>query len=125
VLTGCLIAESLRAGAELSLPPGVLITRITRQDVSGSTTAAQPDVWTLINFSAPGERAAVLAEMLAGALSAEHGGWYADFSDGRSHTIVFPGRVFTYTIGDRAGRAEAVDYGLRAGIPESQLDWGD
>lgn len=125
MLTGCLIAESLRAGSELSLPPGVQITRISRQDVSGSTTAAQPDLWTLIYFAAPGERAGELAGMLAAALSADHGGWYADFSDGRTHTVVFPGRVFTYAVGDAEGRAEAVDYGRRAGIPESQLDWGD
>lgn len=51
--------------------------------------------------------------------------WYADFRVGDEHVVVFAGRIFRYHIGDDAGRNEAVEYGLAAGTPPHQLDWGE
>jgi hypothetical protein len=51
------------------------------------------------------------------------GPWYADFGNATSHTVVLPGRVFTYAAGDSAGRRVAYEHGLSSGIPEHQLDW--
>jgi hypothetical protein len=123
MLNGCLLAESLVVGADLELPD-LVVTRLGRRDVSGSTIATQPDVWTFVNFEAPDELADELAEVLAGMLLPEDG-WYADFRVGDDHVVVFAGRVFRYRVGDRAGRAEAVAHGRRVGTPEHQLDWGD
>ena len=123
MLHGRIVAESLRAGAALQLD-GLSLTRVERVDMAGAVAPGQPSVWTLIDISAPSSRAGQLAAALSTALAAE-GGWYADFRSGAEHTVVFAGRSFCYRVGDAAGRAEAMAYGRNAGVPESQLDWGD
>lgn len=121
MISGCLIAESLRPGAELETS-GVRIVRITRKDVSDSVTAQQPPVWTLIDFEADAGAADVVAAVLAESLDAE-GGWYADFTTGEEHVVVYANKVFRYAYGDASGRAEAVAYGKTVGVPDHQLDW--
>jgi hypothetical protein len=121
MLRGRLIAESLRAGTDLSLE-GVRLTRISRQDVSGSAAAGQPPVWTLVDIEAPDDCADALARSLSRSLLAD-GGWYADFTVGGEHVVVFAGRVFRYRRGDRAGHEAAVAHGRSVGVPEHQLDW--
>jgi hypothetical protein len=123
VLKGALLGESLRVGAALELPD-VTLTRVVRRDVSGSATSAQPSVWTFLEFEAADEVADQLAEALAGALLAE-GGWYASFTVGDEHVVVFAGRVFRHQRGDRAGRAEAEAYARQVGVPAHQMDWGE
>jgi hypothetical protein len=120
---GTLLAESLRIGASVEVA-GLQVTRLVRRDVSGSVTEAQPSVWTFLEFEAEDEVADQLAESLASALLAD-GGWYADFSVGDEHVIVFANRVFRYRCGDEAARAEAKSYGRAVGVPEHQLDWVD
>jgi hypothetical protein len=121
MLTGLLLAESLRVGAEIAVPD-LRLSRLLRRDVADSVVDSQPDLWTFVEFEAPDERADELAEALASALIAENG-WYADFQVGPDHVVVFAGRVFRYRQGDEAGHREAVDYGRSAGTPEHQLDW--
>ncbi len=123
MLKGALLAESLRVGASLEVP-GLTVTRVERSDVSGSATPAQPSVWTLLEFEASDAVADQLADALAASLLAE-GGWYANFTVGDEHVVVFAGRVFRHRRGDRSGRAEAVAYARQVGVPEHQLDWGE
>jgi hypothetical protein len=123
MVKGTFLAESLRIGAELSVA-GLRLTRMSRRDMSGSVSAAQPPVWTVLDFEADDEAAGPLAESLARSLLAE-GGWYADFGVGDDHMVVFAGKVFRYRRGDQGGRAEAMDYGRAVGVPEHQLDWPD
>jgi hypothetical protein len=139
MLTGRLLGESLRVGADLEVAD-LRLVRIGRHDVSNSTTpfedsdpaddssrgalAGQPSIWTFIDFEAPDDRADDLAQALAAALEAETG-WWADFVVGGDHVVVFAGRIFRYRIGDTRGRAEAVAWGRASGTPEHQLDWGD
>jgi hypothetical protein len=123
MLNGRIIAESLRTGSDLQVRD-LLITRIARQDVAAGAAPFQPDVWTLIDVEGPDDVADDLAAALTGALI-EGQGWYADFRVGTDHVVIFPGRVFRYLVGDRAGRDEAVAYGKSAGVPTPQLDWGD
>jgi len=123
VLKGTLLAESLQIGADLSVT-GLKLTRVSRRDVSASVTAAQPPVWTFLEFEASDDVADVLAESLARSLLAD-GGWYADFAAGDEHVVVFARKIFRYQRGDEAGRAEAMDYGRAMGVPEHQLDWPD
>jgi hypothetical protein len=123
MVKGTLLAESLKIGAELSVA-GLRLAGVSRRDVSASVSAAQPPVWTFLEFEADDATAGPLAESLARSLLAE-GGWYADFRAGDDHVVVFAGKVFRYQRGDQNGRAEAMDYGRTMGVPEHQLDWPD
>jgi len=80
--------------------------------------------WTLLDVKGPDDVAEDLGSVLADALI-EGQGWYADFRVGADHVVVFPGRIFRYTIGDQVVRDEAVGYGRSAGVPAHQLDWGE
>jgi len=123
MLKGILLAESLRIGTSIEVP-GLRTTRIARRDVTGSATPTQPPVWTFIEFEAEDDLAEDLADRLAGALLTEDG-WYADFTVGADHVIVFANRIFRYRRGDRDARREAEAYGRSVGVPDHQLDWND
>jgi hypothetical protein len=123
VLRGTLVAESLRLGAAFEVPD-LMLARVVRRDASGSATSSQPSAWTFLEFEAEDEVADQLADALAAALVAE-GGWYANFTVGDEHVVVFAGRVFRHRSGDRSGRAEAEAYARQVGVPTHQMDWGD
>ena len=123
MLNGTLLAESLRLDAPVEVP-GLRATRIYRVDVSRSRTGTQPSTWTFVEFEAEDDVAQELSESLAGSLLAE-GGWYADFTVQDQHVVVFANRVFRYSRGDKAARAEAEAYGRSVGVPDHQLDSGD
>ena len=120
VITGVLIAESLRTGARLE---GAVLTvrRITRAD-DGDTDAGQPLTWTFIEFEAPLDEAEELATALSRALEKKLG-WYCDFRSPTETFVVFAERVFRYPRGDKARRSEAEAHARSMGVPESQLDW--
>jgi hypothetical protein len=122
VLSGTLLAESIRVGDELSIE-GLVVSKIFRKDFPDEPPG-MPTTWTFIEFQTEDERADELAQILADVLIAE-GGWYADFGVGDDHVVVFAGKVFRYRKGDEAGRAEATQYGLSVGCPADQLDWTD
>jgi hypothetical protein len=136
MISGRIIAESLKPGADLRLD-GLRLTRLGRHDVSTSTlptdertegeqhgvAEGQPAIWTFIDFEAPTELADQLAASLAEALEPELG-WYADFTiDDTERAVVFANRAFRYPIGDTTAQAEAIAWGRAAGTPEHQLDW--
>ncbi|GAA2691432.1 hypothetical protein [Actinoplanes palleronii] len=102
--------------------PGLELTRVSRVSVT-EPGPAQPPVWTLLDVTAPDERAEELAAALSAGLAAD-GGWYADFRSGTGHVVVFAGRVFQYAVGDTAARRKTISYGRSVGVPEAQLDWG-
>jgi hypothetical protein len=120
MIAGTLIAESIRAGAELD---GVrLVVRKIRRAAAGDASAGQPELWTFIEFEAEEQGAGILALALAKALDQQHG-WYTDFRTPDETFVVYSGRVFRYPRGDNAGRADAAAYGRSLGVPENQLDW--
>jgi hypothetical protein len=120
MITGTLIAESLRVGAELG---GVrlVVGKVRRAD-QGDTGAGQPEVWTLIEFEADEADAGALAAAFSEVLD-QPGGWYVDFRTPAETFVVYARRVFRYPRGDASGRAEAAAYGRAVGVPEDQLDW--
>jgi hypothetical protein len=122
VLEGVLIAESLRAGAELAGVP-LRVTKIARVEVS-SASAEQPQQWTLLDFGAEKTDAERLAEQLAACL-APTGGWYVNYNTATDTFVVFAGQVFRYPRKQAEGRRRAQDYARSIGIPEPQLDWQD
>jgi hypothetical protein len=120
MITGTLIAESLRVGADLG---GVRLvaTKISRA-AAGDTTIGQPELWTLIEFEADEADGGALAAAFSEVLD-QPGGWYVDFRTPAETFVVFAGRIFRYPRGDALGRAEAAAYGRGVGVPEDQLDW--
>ena len=116
--SGVLIVESLRPECTLTVP-GMVVKGIHRFPTADPLTP----VWTLLDIEVPDEQAAPFAHQLESALT--EGPWYADFGDAETHTVVFPGRVFTYASADPEGRRPAHDHGLSIGVPEAQLDWGE
>ncbi|MEV8517088.1 hypothetical protein [Dactylosporangium sp. NPDC051484] len=50
-ITGTLIGDSLRPGAEFA-PPSARISRIYRLDLNDTAATTQPQVWTVIDFEA-------------------------------------------------------------------------
>jgi hypothetical protein len=119
MLKGTLIAESLRAGAELT-GLRLVTTRIARA-AAGDPSAGQPELWTFIEFEAEDADAEALAAALAAALD-DHG-WYTGFRTAGETFVAYSGRVFRYPRGDAHGRAEAMAHGRWHGVPENQLDW--
>lgn len=120
MIEGTLIAESIRAGAELD---GVrLVTRKIRRAPQGDVSAGQPELWTLIEFEAEEPDAEVLAEALAKVLDPQDG-WYANFATPDETFVIYSSRVFRYPRGDTLGRAEAEAHGRALGVPENELDW--
>lgn len=122
MLTGVLIAESLRVGGVLSGVP-LQVGKIWRIDASNAK-GEQPEQWTLLEFQAPAAAAERLASTLAGCLKPT-GGWYANFNTEKEAFVVFADRVFRYRRGDPAGRDQAEQHARSVGVPESQLDWED
>ncbi|MEY9839590.1 hypothetical protein [Streptacidiphilus sp. EB103A] len=121
MIEGVLIAESIKLGAELSGIPLTLDS--VRRVAATDATADQPKAWTLINFRAEQVEADQLAARFAEILDAP--GWYADFHTDSDVYVVFPGKVFRYSRGDRAGREQTTQHARSIGFPDSQLDWTD
>ena len=119
MIEGTLIAESLRVGTNLENLT-LTVRKISRYRVQG-TTPDQPDIWTVLEFESDEPGGRQLAEALAGVL--DQPGWYVDFRSRTETFVVFPGRIFRYSRGDKAGRADAQAYGRQLAIPEPQLDW--
>ena len=88
-IRGVILAESLRPGTVLE-GHRLRITRWSRYEVSGAADYQSP-VWTAIEFEAPAESSAALADDLAASLLSP--GWYANWSSEAEATVVFPGRV--------------------------------
>ena len=61
--SGALLGESLRPGAVLDGIP-LTVTRICRAAL-GNAAAGQPQLWTVIEFEVPADRAPELAEALS------------------------------------------------------------
>jgi hypothetical protein len=121
MISGVLIAESVRAGATLD-KLHLAVTSITRWR-NDHPAEGQPDVWTIIAFKSadePRELATQLSQVL------DEPGWYVDFHDHDTTYVVFPkDHIFSYPRGDAAGRAEAIAYGQTVGVPDDQLDWNE
>jgi hypothetical protein len=64
----------------------------------------------------PAANAEALASDLADILLAP--GWYANWDSDTEVTVVFPGQIFRYPRGERAGREAAQEHGRRCGAPE-------
>ena len=121
MLRGAIICESLKPGTNLD-GYDMRITKWRRYEVP-QPAQWQPNIWTLIEFEAPEDDSDALAMRLSKDLASP--GWYANWNTGTQAVVVFPDKIFRYKRGDKAGRKRAQKYGLDAGVPEPQLDWGE
>jgi hypothetical protein len=121
MIEGTLITESLRVGTNLENLT-LTVRKISRYRAQG-TTPAQPDIWTVLDFEGDEAAARELAQAFAEVLDDKPLPWYVNFQSPTESFVVWPGRIFHYPRGDKAGRAEAQAYGRQLGIPERQLDW--
>jgi hypothetical protein len=121
VIQGTILAESIKPGSSFQ-GHGMRIISWARYEVSG-TAKYQPPIWTAIEFEAPAQSSEALAASLSDVLLLPS--WYANWTSDTEATVVFPGRIFRYPRGDRAGREEAQEFGRQCEVPENQLDWTD
>lgn len=117
---GLVIAESLRADADIQFWEGTRLERMQRVAIT-DPAPGQPDTWTLLTVSLPARFGSSLVAWLERSLIA--GPWYADVGDSTDHYVVFSGRTFRYALDDPEGPEEARRYGQLLGIPYDQLDW--
>ncbi len=82
----------------------------------------QPEVWSAMFFTNDDDRVLDVVETLAVSVKER---WYIDITAGRTRYVVFRNRIFGYDRNDKVGKANAIEYGIKAGIPQSQLDWPD
>jgi hypothetical protein len=120
-IRGTILAESIKPAASFK-GHGMRIISWSRYEVS-DPAEGQPPIWTAIEFEASADASDALAADLSDALLFPS--WYANWNSDTEVTIVFPGRIFRYLRGDRAGRDEAQEFGRSCGVPEQQLDWTD
>ncbi len=116
MLTGILLEESL---ADRSAAQGLRVTAAERWNVE-HPAPFQPAVWTALRFEDDEARAFEWMERFSRALKPA---WYVNASTESKVFIAFLGRVFSYSKGDAAARAEVTRFGLSAGVPSWQLDW--
>lgn len=115
---GLLLRESLEDESVLNL---VHVIQTKVWDVQNAADW-QPKQWTAISFEGESEQADEIAQALSRAIKPA---WYANFSTEMHVYVVFAGRVFTYAKGDTQTRTRVQAYAISAGVPESQVDWGE
>lgn len=118
MLQGLLLNESLINEQVLKL------VRIVHTETWNAQSPAdyQPALWTAISFEADPDQADSLVEKLSHALKPR---WFINASDDSHVYVIFPGKVFKYSKGDRSARQSAYQYGLSIDIPARQLDWSE
>ena len=114
---GVLIKESLQAEDVLDM---IDIQKVELWPAPNHALG-QPAYWTAIHFSCNSND---LPDLLSDSLKDSL--WYVDMRENNTHTvIVLKGNVIRYPLGDDAGKEKAREACLRAGVPETQLDWPD
>lgn len=122
MVKGYLLVEGMRVGAQLEGPP-LRLLKVERYEVP-TATAAQPSIWTTVEFAFDETEAERVATALSEILLVEQG-WYTNFTVGDEVFVIWAGQIFRYRRGDATGRGEAAAYGRSVGVPEHQLDWDE
>ena len=116
---GLVLEESLK---DKSVLDSVTVTKTETWNV-GNAEGDQPKVWHAISIEGPQTKASEIAKMLSQSLKSP--GWYTNLSTDSDFYVIFPDKVFKYPKGDQEKRSQAIEYGRKIGIPESQLDWSE
>ena len=117
--TGLVILESLDSDSCLE---SLHIIRSEEWKVD-SAVPPQPGIWHGLFFEVEDGSADAISRSIASCMKG--GPWYADMRSSGERIVIFRDRVFRWGRGDSRTKAAAAEYGRAAGIPASQLDWGD
>lgn len=117
--TGLVLEESLKDKSVLN---SVTVVKTETWNV-GNAEGNQPKVWHAVSIEGPQQEAGKISEMLSRSLKSP--GWYTNLSTDSDIYVIFPDKVFEYQKGDQEKRNQAIEYGRKIGIPESQLDWSE
>ncbi len=82
---------------------------------------AEKEAGGLITFEVGDEMVASVAEEMSKSLKS--GASYGVIKNEFERMIIFPNKIFKYSVKDAVTRQKAVDYGKTLGIPEVQLDF--
>lgn len=79
--------------------------------------------WTLHTVEVAEDKAEEITEKISKSLDSQHGGsWYADFKNDKFHYVIFRNKVFKIDLSNPKYR-DAMEYGVKLGIPWYQLDF--
>jgi len=79
--------------------------------------------WYLFTVEISEDRAEEVMEKISDSLDSKHSGsWYTDFKNEKFHYIVFWDKVFKIDLSNPKYR-DAMEYGIKLGIPWHQLDF--
>lgn len=80
--------------------------------------------WTLDTVEVPDADAQADAMLLSKEITVAHGNaWYADYKNGKTHYVIFHGKVFRIDRSNPKEYTVVKRYGMLVGIPEYQLDF--
>ena len=120
-LIGNVIEESLADRATLS---EVAILQTWVETATEYHRTPWLERWTIHRVAVPEQRAAAVAEGFRETLDTEHAhAWYVDFKNEDVHYIVFADKVFRVPRDSEQRYAEAIEHGIKLGIPRYQLDF--
>ena len=120
-LIGNVIEESLADRATLS---EVAILQTWVETATEYHQTPWLERWTIHRVAVPEQRGAAVAERFREALDTEHAhAWYVDFKNEEIHYIAFADKVFRVPRESEQRYAEAIEHGIKLGIPRYQLDF--
>jgi hypothetical protein len=120
-LIGNVIEESLADRATLS---EVTILQTWVETATDYHQTPWLERWTIHRVAVPEQRGAAVAERFREALDTEHAhAWYVDFKNEEIHYIAFADKVFRVPRESEQRYAEAIEHGIKLGIPRYQLDF--
>jgi hypothetical protein len=120
-LIGNVIEESLADRATLS---EVTILQTWVETATEYHQTPWLERWTIHRVAVPEQRGAAVAERFREALDTEHAhAWYVDFKNEEIHYISFADKVFRVPRESEQRYAEAIEHGIKLGIPRYQLDF--
>ena len=118
MFNGLLLKESLSDERVLNLIK-IIKTEIWHPK---NATDFQPKTWTAIYFQGEENKVDQLVDKFSKTLKAR---WYLNIKVGDTIYVIYPKKVFKYPSGNKLKRVEAIIYGQKEGIPDSQLDWNE
>ena len=112
----------MRLGSSLADLEATLVS-VDRRKVDNAAPN-QPKAWTTVTFETslgPDQLAAKFSKVLGDRPAV----WYTHFRAGKEMFVIFPGRIFRYPVGDKAGKGRAQDHARSIGVPGRQIDWDE
>jgi len=116
---GAIIEESL---ANPKILKKVKITKTDILPVTEKHKTPWAKQWTFHFVEVEKEKAESVALEISKNMDSKHA-WYADFKTDKIHYIIYLNKVFKINRVNKEEYQKAIDYGLKLGLPNYQLDF--